>query len=432
MNEKSFHTLTIDPEFRDLIPPLKTEELAMLEESIIVNGCESPLIVWNGIIVDGHNRYTLCHKHGIPFAVQEKQFSGREMVIVWMLQNQLGRRNLNNFQKGELALKYAPYVEQLSRQGKKADLQPDFFQRSGRSETEGVGTDKKLAKMTGVSHDTIHKVRKLSALADEETKDKLRRGEMTVRKAYMDLVQKQQPEKKPRRATIGPERPTTEEQKIVDVIVEEKPVAIEVYRPFKPHMIQSEGNVHTVEGADHDHLMENPIYKQLFESYNDAVQQVNLARCEMRTRCEGYERRIRAYEENLLALRNEVVRLRKSDVQKGHEADAYTELKGSDNSASTSAGRLKPHPVNGMAMLNGAPIHVATLPPDEPEMMPHVMNVLDAAASPYLATVDTSLRRMTKGIATKENLRIYEDFLTDTAKQAHDMFINHVKELEKQ
>lgn len=420
MNEKSLHTLTIDPEFRDLIPPLTTEELEMLEESIIANGCESPLIVWNGIIVDGHNRYAICHKHGIPFMVQEKQLSERETVIIWMLQNQLGRRNLNNFQKGELALKYAPYVEQLSRQGKKADSQPDFFQRSGRSETEGVGTDKKLAKLTGVSHDTIHKVRKLSALADEETKDRLRRGEITVRKAYMDLVRKQQPEKKQRRDAIEPELPETQDQKIVDVIVEEKPVEIEVYRVFKPHMIQSEGNVHTVEGADHDHLMENPIYRQLFESYNDAVQQVNLDRGEMRTRCEGYERRIRAYEENLLALRNEVVRLRES---------TGAAFKAKDKRIS---GQLKPHPVNGMAMLNGAPIHVVTPLPDEPEMMLHVMSALEAAISPFLATVGTSLRMMTKGIATKENLRIYEDALLDATERAHKMFINHVKELEKQ
>ena len=195
---------------------------------------------------------------------------------------------------------------------------------------------------------------------------------------------------------------------------------IEVYRAFKPHMIQSEGNVHTVEGADHDHLMENPIYRQLFESYNDAVQQVNLARGEMRTRCEGYERRIRAYEENLRALRNEVVRLRES---------TGAAFKAKDKSIS---GQLKSHPVNGMAMLNGAPIHVTTLPPDDPEMMPHVMNVLEAAASSFIATVVTTLRMMTKSIATKENLRIYEDALLDATERAHEMFNNHVKELEKQ
>ena len=85
-----------------------------------------------------------------------------------------------------------------------------------------------------------------------------------------------------------------------------------------------------------------------------------------------------------------------------------------------------------MAMLNGAPIHVVTPLPDEPEMMPHVMNALEAAISPFLATVGTTLRMMTKGIATKENLRIYEDALLDATERAHEMFNNHVKELEKQ
>ena len=72
--------------------------------------------------------------------------------------------------------------------------------------------------------------------------------------------------------TRSVESPAARTAQIVDVVVEEKPVEIEVYRAFKPHMIQSEGNVRTVKGADHDHLLENPIYKQLFESYNDAVQ----------------------------------------------------------------------------------------------------------------------------------------------------------------
>ena len=102
MSEKKLHTLVIDPEFRDLIPPLNDEELTMLEESIVVNGCESPLIVWNGVIVDGHNRHAICQKHNIPFAVTEKEFSSREDAMLWMLRNQLGRRNLNSYQRSDL------------------------------------------------------------------------------------------------------------------------------------------------------------------------------------------------------------------------------------------------------------------------------------------------------------------------------------------
>ena len=84
-----------------------------------------------------------------------------------------------------------------------------------------------------------------------------------------------------------------------------------------------------------------------------------------------------------------------------------------------------------MAMLNGAPIHVATPLPDEPDMLPHVMSTLETAAHSFLATVETSLRLMTRGIATPENLRIYEEALLSIADQAHELFKNHVKEIEK-
>ena len=66
---KDLRALTIDPEFRDLIPSPSDEERALLEDSIVANGCESPLFIWNGVIVDGHNRYEICQKHSIPFAV---------------------------------------------------------------------------------------------------------------------------------------------------------------------------------------------------------------------------------------------------------------------------------------------------------------------------------------------------------------------------
>ena len=81
MPEKKLYDLTVDPEFRDLIPPLNEEELKLLEESLVADGCESPLIVWNGVIVDGHNRYAICRKHEIPFAIQEKNFSSYEAQV---------------------------------------------------------------------------------------------------------------------------------------------------------------------------------------------------------------------------------------------------------------------------------------------------------------------------------------------------------------
>ena len=88
--------LTIDPEFASKIPPLREEEMKQLEENILADGVViNPLIVWNGVIVDGHNRYHILQKHPeIQFTTYEKQFPDRYAAIAWICKNQLGRRNL--------------------------------------------------------------------------------------------------------------------------------------------------------------------------------------------------------------------------------------------------------------------------------------------------------------------------------------------------
>ena len=88
--------LTIDPEFKGKIPPLREEELKQLEENILADGVIiNPLIVWDDMIVDGHNRYRILQKHPeIQFTTYEKEFPDRDAAIAWICKNQLGRRNL--------------------------------------------------------------------------------------------------------------------------------------------------------------------------------------------------------------------------------------------------------------------------------------------------------------------------------------------------
>lgn len=69
--EKKLYDLEIDPELQALIPPLSADEYEMLEESILRNGCDTPLIVWHSVIVDGHNRYEICQRHRIPFSIED-------------------------------------------------------------------------------------------------------------------------------------------------------------------------------------------------------------------------------------------------------------------------------------------------------------------------------------------------------------------------
>ena len=103
------HQIQIVPELQDLIPPLLPDELAQLENNIRRDGCREALLVWETsgqslgksddgspvyILVDGHNRYGICQRNGIDFRVNLKAFSGMEEVRTFMIENQLGRRNL--------------------------------------------------------------------------------------------------------------------------------------------------------------------------------------------------------------------------------------------------------------------------------------------------------------------------------------------------
>lgn len=94
-------TLRIDPEFKAQIPPLTQEERKQLEENILAEGeLLAPILVWNGTIVDGHNRYEILQSHPeIPCSVRDLELETREEVLIWICKHQLGRRNLTPEQK---------------------------------------------------------------------------------------------------------------------------------------------------------------------------------------------------------------------------------------------------------------------------------------------------------------------------------------------
>lgn len=200
MTEQKVYELTVDPEFRDLIPPLNEEELKLLEASLVADGCESPLIVWNGVIVDGHNRYAICRKHEIPFSIQEKNFSSRDDAMLWMLRNQLGRRNLNDYQRGEMVLVLKSRMKTEAEKRKYAGVSdcdlPENFQEGQASEKDRKGREERetytrLGKLAGVSGRQMRKIDKLANSADEATKAKLRKGEVSVHRAYTELLEKE-------------------------------------------------------------------------------------------------------------------------------------------------------------------------------------------------------------------------------------------------
>ena len=95
LREKGSYTLKTDEEFKRFVPPLSDDERTQLEKNLLQDGCRDALIVWNNIIIDGHNRYDICTKHQIPFALNCVNFLSREEATAWICANQLGRRNIS-------------------------------------------------------------------------------------------------------------------------------------------------------------------------------------------------------------------------------------------------------------------------------------------------------------------------------------------------
>ena len=118
--ERLSREIIIDSEFAALIPPLTDDELKRLEKSIIAEGCRDALVLWGNILIDGHNRYKICMKHNIEFRTIQREFKDRDEVLLWIMQNQLSRRNLSDFQRVELVRKCEDAVKTQAKARQKA------------------------------------------------------------------------------------------------------------------------------------------------------------------------------------------------------------------------------------------------------------------------------------------------------------------------
>ena len=155
-------TLTINPTFRDLIPPLSDEERQMLERNLTVDGCINPIIVWGDTIVDGHNRYEICSRTWIQFQVVSKEFADADEAADWIERNQLGRRNLTpDIFKLILGRRY-------NRQKKAAHAGENQHTVGGDQNEPHLKTAERLAAEHHVSPATVKRAAKFAEAVDAE------------------------------------------------------------------------------------------------------------------------------------------------------------------------------------------------------------------------------------------------------------------------
>ena len=200
-----FKELKTDEELKNLLPPLSTEEYEGLEKSILENGFDrtKPIATWKGYIADGHNRYSVCQKHKIPFVSFElaSTIATKADVIKWMLDGQLNRRNLSPVQRVAIAKKYEGSIRAVAK-----ERQAEYFGNqysdiekvdsgSDGLKSKPVITKEEIAKIAQVSPATVARYDVVMKSGEEDLKEQMKKSDITINKAY-DEVKKREKARK--------------------------------------------------------------------------------------------------------------------------------------------------------------------------------------------------------------------------------------------
>jgi hypothetical protein len=179
-------TITINEDLRAYIDPLTEDEYAALERSILSEGCRDALVLWRDLLVDGHNRYSICQKHGLPFnTVQNQTFQSMDDVHLWMIDNHLGRRSVSDFQRGVLALRKkeilsARLVQAQAQQPPAQPAEADVAMQSGAAP---VLTREAVARTAKVSSATLGQIEKIQKTATPELVSAVKSGVISINAA---------------------------------------------------------------------------------------------------------------------------------------------------------------------------------------------------------------------------------------------------------
>ena len=178
MLDKGYQQLNIDPEFKALIRPLNKEEYSTLEANLILDGCREPIVTWMGYIVDGHNRYEICNRLHIPYGVVTYDFKSRDEAIVWICNNQLGRRNITEETRKYLIGKQyeaekatnarnALGSNQYQRRLQEGSHAESYVSEEGFSRESGRRTANRIGEKYHVSSGAVQKYSKYSQALDK-------------------------------------------------------------------------------------------------------------------------------------------------------------------------------------------------------------------------------------------------------------------------
>ena len=175
-------TIVINEVLRAYIDPLTSNEYAALERSLLAEGCRDALVLWGDVLIDGHNRYALCQKHGIEFkTIQNASFDSLDDVMLWMIDNHLARRSVSDFQRGVLALRKKEIV--AAKVVAPASAPDPAGADNAQPAPAPLSTREDIARMARVSSNTISQIEKIQKTAAPELVEAVRAGTISINAA---------------------------------------------------------------------------------------------------------------------------------------------------------------------------------------------------------------------------------------------------------
>ena len=286
----------VDPEFANKIPPIGDDEFRQLRENILAAGeVYESLVVWNGVLVDGHNRWKIIRENpAIKYRVREMYFADKWAAFGWMYKNQLGRRNLTDEQRtytiGKMyeARKKSSGGQTGNVNAEKRDAQSGQLVSTTDKATHGVSGE--LAIELNVGRNTVrraeHFAKGVDALrkVNAEAADKVMNGSAKIHKQTVAEIAKMEPDeievaadailmgnaiqkpvkhnKQPRRIKTDEERreldeiraivedmcdPTTTPEFTIDLLIEDIEVNADIYVQLLRNTLTDRSNLVTDE-----------------------------------------------------------------------------------------------------------------------------------------------------------------------------------------
>ncbi len=204
--------LKIDPELKDLLPHLPKEKFEGLEKMILEEGYDgTPILIWNGYIVDGHHRYKIFKKHNIEFNIEEISLpkdSEKSDVMDWMITYQDVRRNMCEAEKiyandkvSTRRIEEENAKKKLEGNRKGADITNGktvsvHLDGERKSHTSPTHTREQRAKFAGVSAGTVARYDIVMNSDNKELQQSMLSGDVKIGTAYKQVISERKKENK--------------------------------------------------------------------------------------------------------------------------------------------------------------------------------------------------------------------------------------------